>query len=121
MVAEDYIEGAPELLVEVAASSAAKDVHSKKQAYRRNGIQEYLVWRVFDGQLDWWRLQDGEYVALEPDAAGVLRSQVFPGLWLDAPALLENEMGRVLAVLQEGLHSQEHRDFVQALLAQYQE
>jgi len=37
----DYIEGAPEFIAEVAASSAACDLHDKKRAYRRNGVQEY--------------------------------------------------------------------------------
>ena len=32
--AEDCIEGAPELVVEVAASSAAYDLHDKREAYR---------------------------------------------------------------------------------------
>ena len=41
---DDYIEGAPELAVEIVGSSRAYDLHQKKGAYRRNGIREY-VWR----------------------------------------------------------------------------
>ncbi|MDZ8105342.1 MAG: Uma2 family endonuclease [Nostoc sp. DedQUE12a] len=40
---DDYIEGAPELIVEIAASSVAIDLHTKKQAYRRNGVKEYTA------------------------------------------------------------------------------
>ncbi|HAX75619.1 MAG TPA: Uma2 family endonuclease [Cyanobacteria bacterium UBA11372] len=112
---DDYIEGKPELIVEVAASSATIDLGDKKRAYRRNGIQEYLVWQVFDQRIDWFQLEAGEYVNLQPDAAGVIRSQVFSGLWLDQTALLAGNMQQVLAVLQAGVNSAEHQAFVQQL------
>src|SRR5207248_9835844 len=81
--AGDYLEGAPQLVVEVAASSASYDLHDKKEAYRRAGVREYVVWRVVDGAIDWFRLQAGAYVPVEPDARGLVESQVFPGLRLD--------------------------------------
>lgn len=102
---DDYIEGAPELVIEVAASSAAIDLHDKKRAYRRNGVQEYIVWQTLENQLDWFELQDDEYVALAADNQGIIRSQVFSGLWLAVPALLSGEMTTVLSVLQSGLDS----------------
>jgi Uma2 family endonuclease len=113
---DDYIEGAPELVAEIAASSAAIDLGDKKRAYRRNGIREYIVWQVFEQRLDWFYLQEGEYVPLAVDQDGVIRSQVFPGLWLAVDNLLAGNMGRVLAVLQEGLGSPEHTVFVEQLL-----
>lgn len=58
---EGYIEGAPELVAEVAASRATIDLGDKKRAYRRNGVQEYLVWQVFEQRIDWFCLQTGEY------------------------------------------------------------
>jgi Uma2 family endonuclease len=112
---DDYIEGAPELVVEVAASSAAYDLYDKKRAYRRNGVREYLVWRVYDQQLDWFSLEAGEYIKLEPDNDGIMRSQVFPGLWLATSQLLSGKMKEVLAVLQQGLNSVEHKQFSQRL------
>lgn len=112
---DDYIEGAPELVVEVAASSAAIDLHDKKRAYRRNGVREYIVWRTLDCQLDWFVLRDDEYVIQQPDENGVIKSQVFPGLWLAASALLSGEMTTVLSVLQEGINSTEHQEFMQQL------
>lgn len=112
---DDYIEGAPELIIEVAASSAAYDLYDKKRAYRRNGVQEYLVWRVYDNELDWFSLQTGEYVLLEPDREGIIRSSVFPGLWLAIPSLLSGKMSEVLAVLQQGLNSTQHQEFKQRL------
>jgi Uma2 family endonuclease len=113
--ADDYIEGAPELVVEVAASSVAIDLHDKKRAYRRNQVQEYIVWRTLDRQLDWFVLEADDYVVQLPDAQGVVRSKVFPGLWLAVSALLSGEMTTVLSVLQQGLNSSEHQAFVQQL------
>jgi Uma2 family endonuclease len=113
---DDYIEGSPELVAEIAASSAAIDLGDKKRAYRRNGIKEYIVWQVFEQKLDWFYLQQGEYLPLPVDADGVIRSQVFPGLWLATNDLLSGNMTRVLAVLQQGLAVSEHTAFVQQLL-----
>jgi len=112
---DDYIEGAPELVVEVAASSAANDLHDKKEAYCRNGVQEYIVWQVLNEKLDCFTLENGKYVSMEADADGVIKSCVFPGLWLDIRALLAGDMVTVLAVLEKGLNSQEHADFLQRL------
>lgn len=113
--AEDYLEGAPELVVEVAASSVSYDVHVKQPVYRRNGVQEYILWRVLDRQIDWFRLVDEQYVPLQPDTRGVLHSQVFPGLCLAVPALLQGDLAGVLAEAQQGLASAEHRAFVETL------
>lgn len=112
---DDYIEGAPELIVEVAASSASYDLHDKLRVYRRNGVQEYVVWRTYSQQIDWFVLEDGEYRSIAPDAAGVFRSQQFPGLWLNGEALLLGKLAEVLQVLQQGVASPEHQAFVDAL------
>lgn len=109
---DGYVEGAPELVVEVAASSTANDLYDKKTAYRRNGIREYIVWQVLDQKLDWFALKEGSYNSLEPDQSGIIRSEVFPGLWLAVSALLDGNMATVLAVVQEGLNSPEHSAFV---------
>jgi Uma2 family endonuclease len=112
---DDYIEGAPELIVEIAASSVAIDLHAKKQAYRRNGVKEYIVWQVLDQKLTWFYLEQGEYLELATDSNGILRSQIFPGLWLGVAELLAGNMQSVLTVLQTGLQSPEHAAFVQRL------
>lgn len=112
---DDYIEGAPELIAEIAASSASYDLGDKLKAYRRNGVQEYIVWQSYENQIDWFRLHEGRYVALEPDEEGVIRSEVFPGLWLSVAALREGNLAEVLAVLQRGLQTPEHSSFVESL------
>ncbi len=113
--ADGYIEGAPELIAEIAASTAAIDLRDKKRAYRRNGVQEYIVWQVFEQKIDWFSLQNGDYVSLIPDENGVICSLVFPGLWLSVSALVLGNMQEVLAVLQAGLSSEEHNYFLQEL------
>jgi Uma2 family endonuclease len=112
---DDYVEGAPELIVEIAASSASYDLHDKREAYRRNGVQEYLVWRVVDRAFDWFSLQSGEYVLLEPDSEGVIRSLIFPGLDLQIEALLAGNLAQVLVILQQGMGSDRHQNFIAQL------
>ena len=112
---DGYMEGAPELAVEIAASSVAIDTGSKKQVYRRNGVLEYIIWQSYENQLYWWVLTDGDYCLLQADDAGVLKSPTFPGLWLSVNDLLTGNMAQVLEVLQMGIRSPEHLDFVQKL------
>ncbi|NCJ07082.1 Uma2 family endonuclease [Synechococcales cyanobacterium C] len=115
-ISEDgYIEGTPELIAEIATSSAALDLGEKRNTYRRNGVQEYLVWQTFENQFSWFRLQAEEFVPIQPDAEGIIRSSTFPGLWLAVTALLEGRMIDVLNTLQTGLASPEHQAFVQKL------
>jgi Uma2 family endonuclease len=91
-----YFEGVPELVVEIAASSASYDLHDKLNAYRRTGVQEYIVWRVYEEAIDWFALREGEYKPLAADAAGVVASEVFPGLQLDVKAMLAGDIAAVL-------------------------
>lgn len=114
---DDYVEGAPELVGEVASSSAAYDLHSKKNAYRRNGVREYLVWLTRENRIEWWQLVDGVYAPITPDKRGVIKSTVFPGLWLDVPSLLKGDTLAVLAKLQDGIASAEAAAFRKALAA----
>jgi hypothetical protein len=115
--ADDYVEGGPELVCEVAASSADTDLGVKRDIYQRHGVREYLVWRVDDGALDWHVLCNAQFQLLAADAAGVLRSEAFPGLWLDGAALVRLDLAAVLGVLQQGLAAPAHAAFV-ARLAQ---
>ena len=134
---DDYVEGPPELIVEVAASSAAYDLHDKLNAYRRNGVREYIVWRTFDGAIDWFVLADGEYRRRIPNVEGpnmegpnmegpnmegpnmegVVESRAFPGLRLAVAAMLADDLAAVLAELRRGIESPAHADFVAGLEA----
>jgi Uma2 family endonuclease len=113
--AGDYVAAAPELVAEVTATSASYDLHDKLHAYRRNGVREYLVWRVDDAAIDWFALCDGLYAPLRPDGEGTVRSEVFPGLWLATRALLEGDQPAVLAVLEAGCATPGHASLAERL------
>ena len=106
--ADDYVTGAPELVAEIVASSAAYDLHDKLHAYRRNGVLEYLVWRVYTRTFDWFVLIDGEYRPLVPDAAGILHSRTFPGLRMAVDSLLDGDFAAVLSELNKGIDTPDH-------------
>jgi hypothetical protein len=117
---DDYIVGGPELVAEVAYSSVSFDLHRKFHAYRRNGVREYIVWRTEDQAVDWFVNREGRFEPLASTEEGLYRSEVFPGLWLPAAALVSGDTGRILAVLADGLASPEHAAFVARLNEQAQ-
>ena len=118
---DDYVEGAPDLAAEVATSSAAIDLNQKLNVYRRNGVREYVVWRVLEEAVDWFVLRAGRYDRLVLDALPtgepIYRSEVFPGLWLAPAALIAGDLAKVLAILQQGLAAAEHVEFAASLSA----
>jgi Uma2 family endonuclease len=114
---EGYIVGAPELVAEIAGSSVAIDLHRKLDAYLRNGVREYLVWRVDDDAIDWFVRREDRFEPLPRDPAGVTRSETFPGLWLSVPAMLALDGSAVLRVLNEGLAQAAHAAFVETIRA----
>src|SRR5262245_17072020 len=109
---DGYILGAPELVVEVAASATAIDAHEKRESYATYGAREYLLWRTLDQAVDWWWLDQGTYRPLPVDNDGIIRSRVFPGLWLDRAALLQKNRARLIECLQRGLQNAEHKTFI---------
>ena len=118
---DDLIGGAPEFVAEISASSVRTDMGAKRAAYLAAGVREYLVWRTEEEELDWF-VRRGEGAAarfepLEPDAAGVLRSETFPGLHLNRAALLTRDAPAVLATLTSSLSTDEHAAFVSVLEA----
>jgi Uma2 family endonuclease len=112
---DDYVAGAPELVAEVAASSASYDLHVKKDVYRRSGVREYVVWRTYDAAIDYFILRGERYVRLAADADGLYRSRVFPGLWLAVRPLLAGDLAAALAGVQAGIASSAHAAFVERL------
>jgi Uma2 family endonuclease len=110
-----YLEGGPELIAEIATTTADDDLGPKREVYRRHKVPEYIIWRVADRALDWYILRGDYYLLLDPDPDGIIRSEVFPGLWLDSAALIRGDAARVLAVAQLGHGSPEHTAFIQLL------
>ncbi len=112
---DDFLHGPPELVVEIADTTAERDRGPKFDMYRRCGVQEYLVWSTREKRIEWFHHEDGEYVPLSADTDGILKSRVFPGLWLDPAAMIAGDMAKVLAVVQQGIASPEHANFVEKL------
>ena len=110
-----YVFGAPELVVEIAVSSASYDLHEKLRVYRRSGVQEYLVLPTLEQQTIWYRLNEGRYDLVQPEADGIIRSQTFPGLWFHPERFWGDDPAGLLATLQAGLASPQHAAFVAAL------
>ena len=111
-VADDgVLVGSPELVAEVSASTASYDLHQKLRAYRRNGVGEYLVWRTADGQFDHFATRPGRRLQRVEVAGTVLRSERFPGLWIDTAALVRGDLAAALAELHRGLATPEHAAF----------
>jgi Uma2 family endonuclease len=109
---DEYLVGAPELVVEIAYSSASVDLGVKKRAYEQAGVREYIVAAIRRKKFYWFISKNGRFEPLEPDLDKIYRSQVFPGLWLDAAALLDGDKPKMLAVLRQGLASPQHAEFV---------
>ena len=91
------------------------DLNRKMLAYQRNGVTEYIVWRTHDEAIDWFLLRDGLFVRQQPDERGIHKSVAFPGLWLNATALLQRDRQALLETLMRGIHSDEHARFVDGL------
>ena len=102
---DGYVEGVPELVVEIALSSVSYDLHDKLPVYRRAGVREYLVWQSQEQQFDWFYLEEGRYVLLPADEQGHIQSQVFPGLHLHVAALLSDDLAAVLQMAQDGVRA----------------
>jgi Uma2 family endonuclease len=114
---DGYIVGPPELAAEVASSTDSYDLHSKKADYERVGVKEYLVITLRQQEVFWFGLRSERYERMSPGTDGILRSEVFPGLWLDPNAILDGNTSRMLAVLQQGLATPEHKAWVSKLAA----
>jgi Uma2 family endonuclease len=116
-----YVEGPPDFIAEVSASTVSIDLHGKLRAYQKSGVKEYVVWRVREAAVDWFVLQDGKYIPLAADENGVYRSQVFPGLWLNVPALLRRDAKALWATLDEGMATSDYREFAARVAAVHKE
>jgi len=115
-----YAAGAPELIVEICGSSLSRDLGIKLELYRSVGVREYLTVLLDTEQVVWRQLVRGRFREIKPDDDGLLRSRVFPGLWLD-PAALWNPKRSVRTAVEKGLRSAEHAAFVRRLAARVSE
>lgn len=112
---EEYLQGAPELAVEISNTTATIDLNAKMRDYERYGVREYLVVIMREREVRWFARRKDRFAPMKPDADGVLRSKVFPGLWLDTAGVFDRGARRLLVTLRKGLASPEHTKFVAKL------
>ncbi len=113
--ARGYLTGAPELAVEISNTTAGIDLNAKLRDYERYGVREYLVVIVREREVRWFIRRKDRFTPTKPDAAGLLKSKVFPGLWLTPEAVFDRSATRLLATLRQGLASPDHAKFVAKL------
>jgi Uma2 family endonuclease len=114
---DGYIAGAPELVAEIARSTRHYDLNAKKDDYERAGVAEYVVIAIDPNEVHWFVRRNDHFVELAPGLDGTYRSEVFPGLWLDANALFAEDRRRLIGVLEQGMGTPEHAAFVAKLAA----
>ncbi len=114
-VVGNFLHGAPELVVEVATSSAAYDLHEKLRVYRRTGVREYVILLTLERETLWYRLNEGRYENVTPDESGIIRSEAFPGLHFHSGQFWAGDLAGLLGTLRAGLASPEHEAFQRAL------
>jgi Uma2 family endonuclease len=111
--ADQYLEGPPELIAEIAHSSVAIDLHKKREDYKAAGVLEYLVLCIAEQEIIWFHFPSGKEIKATKE--GVFKSKVFPGFWLDGPALLARDSEQLRVTVQQGLETKEHAAFVKRL------
>lgn len=114
--AKGYVHGPPELVAEVAHSTASIDLNAKRADYERAGVQEYIVVLAREKSVRWFSRRRDRFAELAAGPDGVLKSHVFPGLWLGRGAFF-GPIRPLLAALRQGLGTTEHAAFVAELEA----
>jgi Uma2 family endonuclease len=107
--------GTPEMVAEVAASSASYDLNIKRDLYLQNQVPEYIVWLINENRVQWFELADNDYREKTPESDGIYRSTILPGLWLDPASLFEGDLPAITALLQQAAATAAHSAFAATL------
>jgi Uma2 family endonuclease len=85
IIGEKYLEGPPDLCIEVISKSSRKiDRGRKFVLYAEHGVKEYWIVDPLRFTIEFYENQDGEWVEIKPDEHGRLHSKVLSGFWLNA-------------------------------------
>jgi Uma2 family endonuclease len=102
VVDERYVDGPPDLCVEVISKSSRRiDRGRKFVLYADQGVKEYWIIDPLLGTVEFYENQEGEWVEIKPDEQGRLHSKVLPGFWLKPEWLASNPLPPVLKTLKE--------------------
>jgi Uma2 family endonuclease len=81
---EKFIDGPPDLCVEVISKSSRKRDRGRKFVlYAECGVKEYWIVDPLRNTVEFYENQEGEWVEIKPDGQGRLHSKVLPGFWFD--------------------------------------
>ena len=84
-------QGPPDLAVEIVSpESIDRDTLTKRDAYERAGVREYLIVDLLQSQCTLLRLEGGTYAEVQPSGT-TFRSEVIQGFWLDTAWLFADE------------------------------
>ena len=111
-----FCTGAPELAVEICLTSTEVDFGPKRDLYLKAGVREYITIELMWKRIVWRVAEEGMYLQELP-TDGIIRSETFPGLWLDVAALWAGDGARMLTALNAGLATEAHQQFVERLAA----
>lgn len=91
IVKEEYVDGAPDLVVEVLSpSSAYYDLRAKKKVYEQSGVKEYWIVDPMEGVIEVYRNKGAEFELVEQARkGGKIRSHLLSGLEIDPVEIFE--------------------------------
>jgi Uma2 family endonuclease len=112
-----FIIGGPELVVEISGSSKRIDLGKKYREYESAGVLEYLVIAIDPDEVHRFVLGKNGFESRRLEADSILKSFAFPGLWIDCEGLFQDNLARMIEILQTGIASPEHAAFVSRLAA----
>jgi len=102
IVNDRYVDGPPDLCVEVISKSSRKyDRGRKFVLYAEHGVKEYWIIDPFKSAVEFYENRGREFVTIPPDEQGRVHSKVLPGLWLKPEWLIADPLPSFLEVLQE--------------------
>ncbi|MGH7496506.1 MAG: Uma2 family endonuclease [bacterium] len=101
IIGEKYIDGAPDLCIEILSKSSRKhDRGHKFVLYAEHGVKEYWIIDPPLDKVEFFENQNGIWQPIRPDEQGWLHSKVLPGFWLK-PEWLAGDLVPVLPLLQK--------------------
>jgi Uma2 family endonuclease len=102
IMGEKYIDGPPDLCVEVISKSSRKiDRGRKFVLYAEHGVKEYWIVDPLRNTVEFYENHDGAWVEIKPDERGRLHSKVLPGFWFNPKWLSKDLLPPVSEMLQE--------------------
>lgn len=94
LIHDTFVDGAGDFVVEIISpESVERDRFTKFAEYEAAGIGEYWIIDGWKKEILFYQLDEtGQYQQILPEAAGVYRSKMLPGFWINVAWLWENPL-----------------------------